>query len=379
MKIFFFFGHPAQFHFYKNIVSVLLEKGNEIFLFIKTKDVLESLVQETGWEYTNVLTKSRGSSKAAILFSIIKRDLKIFTQVVKHRPDMLIGSDPSFAHAGFLFRIPCLSFVDDDADAAGYYASITYPFTSTIITPEIVKVGKWEHKRVTYKGNMKLAYLHPNWFNPDLLRFSEIGNKDFFLIRLSGLSAHHDSNIKGINQDLLNIIIDILSAKGKVIISSEKGINSGFENYYMDIPATNMHNYLAHAKLLISDSQSMSGEAAVLGIPSIRISSFKGKLSVLEELEHQYGLTFAFFPDDLIGIVDKINELLEIPEIIKVFQLRRQKLLNDKIDVSSFAIWFIENYPESEKTVRADPAFQNRFCYVINMPCQDTSVTHSYS
>lgn len=361
MTYFFYFGHPAQFHFYKIIVKTLKEEGNNVFLFIKKKDVLEELVRETGWEYQNILPSKRNKSKLSIFLALLKRDIIISYKVIKHHPDMLISSDPSFSHVGFIYRIPCLNFMDDDYDATGFYARITYPFTTTIITPDSVRVGRWEHKRVSYKGYMKLAYLHPNWFSPDVTRIGSLESKRYFMIRISGLGAHHDLGKRGVSISLLKMIIKKLNPHGKVIISSEGAIDPEFENYKMNIPPADMHHFLYHANVLISDSQSMTGEAAVLGVPSIRISSFKGKLSVLEEMEHRYGLTFAYDPDDTEEIIRKVVELIEISDLKEVFQNRRQKMLNDKIDVTSFSIWFIKNYPGSKFIMNSFPAYADRF------------------
>ncbi len=355
MTYLFYFGHPAQFHFYKNIVKALKEEDNNVFLFIKKKDVLEELVKETGWEYQNILPNERNKSKLSTFLSILKRDIIISKKVIRHRPDMLISSDPSFSHVGFIFRIPCLNFMDDDYDATGYYAGITYPFTTTIITPDSVRVGRWEHKRVSYKGYMKLAYLRPNWFSPDVSRIGSLESKGYFMIRLSGLGAHHDSGERGISISLLKLIIERLTPYGKVIISSEGNIDPEFISYKMNIRPTDIHHILFHAKALISDSQSMSGEAAILGVPSLRISSFKGKLSVLEELEHRYGLTFAFKPEHTNAIIKKIAELTEMPDLNEVFQQRRHKMLLEKIDVTAFAIRFIKNYLRSNPKLISQP------------------------
>ena len=40
---------------------------------------------------------------------------------------------------------------------------------------------------------------------------------------------------------------------------------------------------------------------------------------------------------------------------------KRQNMLNDKIDVTAFMVWFVENYPESEKTIKKNPDYQYRF------------------
>ena len=38
-----------------------------------------------------------------------------------------------------------------------------------------------------------------------------------------------------------------------------------------------------------------------------------------------------------------------------------QKLLDDKIDVTAFFIWFIENYPGSVKRMKEEPGIQEQF------------------
>jgi len=361
MTYFFYFGHPAQFHFYKNIVKALKEEDNNVFLFIKKKDVLEELVKKTGWEYQNILPNERNKSKLSTFLSILKRDIIISKKVIRHRPDLLISSDPSFSHVGYFFRIPCLNFIDDDSDAAGYYAGITYPFSKVIITPWSVKVGRWEKKRIRYKGFMKLAYLHPNWYVPEVLKIGKLTSKGYFLIRLSGLDAHHDSGKQGIKSSTLRTIINSLTSYGAVYISSERPVEKEFEKYQFNFHPTDMHTILFHSKALISDSQSMSGEAAMLGVPSIRISSFKGKLSVLEELEHVYNLTFGFSPDNINGIIEKITELLETPDLDEIFQKRRNAMLEKNIDVTAFCIWFIKNYPDSLSIMDRNPEYADKF------------------
>jgi hypothetical protein len=36
-------------------------------------------------------------------------------------------------------------------------------------------------------------------------------------------------------------------------------------------------------------------------------------------------------------------------------------MLADKIDVTAFMVWFIENYPLSKNQMKEDPAIQNQF------------------
>ena len=109
------------------------------------------------------------------------------------------------------------------------------------------------------------------------------------------------------------------------------------------------------------DSQSMSVEAAMLGIPSLRYSSFAGKISVLEELEHVYNLTYGIKIGNESELILKLNWLLNTDDLNQEFQRRRQKMLADKIDVTGFLVWFIENYPQSVKTMKDNPDYQWNF------------------
>ena len=54
-------------------------------------------------------------------------------------------------------------------------------------------------------------------------------------------------------------------------------------------------------------------------------------------------------------------KLLKEEKIREEFQQRRQTMLADKIDVTAFFVWFIENYPESALIMKENPDYQYRF------------------
>ena len=45
----------------------------------------------------------------------------------------------------------------------------------------------------------------------------------------------------------------------------------------------------------------------------------------------------------------------------KAFQLKKEKMLSEKVDVTKFIIWLIENYPASITKLKADPKYQGTF------------------
>jgi hypothetical protein len=361
MKTLIFLSHPAQYLFYKNIIIKLKQHGHTVFVLIKTKDILADLLAKDGCAFHNILPKGRGQSKFHILLSMFQRDVKLFNFVRKNKVSLMLGTDASVAQIAKLMRIPSITTLEDDYSVIKNLAKLTYPFSSVILVPNVCDVGKWSKKKIGYDGYMKLAYLRPNWFTPDIKKVKLDLSKPYFLIRLSGLKAHHDFGIKGISDSLLDEIIDRLKKSGDVYISAEKDMPASYAKYILKIPVSDIHHYLYYANMLICDSQSMAVEASILGTPSIRISSFSGKISVLEELEHKYELTYGISPEKEKLIVEKLDSLLSTANIKDIFLSRRDKMLKDKIDVTAFMLWFIENYPASAEIMKATPDYQQRF------------------
>ena len=153
----------------------------------------------------------------------------------------------------------------------------------------------------------------------------------------------------------------MLTKKGKVFITVEREIEPEFAHYQLKIPPEKIHSLLYYATMLIGDSQTMTSEAAVLGTPAIRSNSFAGRISYLNEEEDRYGLTFGFLPDETDKMMNKIEELLNKADLKTEWQKRRQKMLDDKIDVTGFMVWFFENYPESYRIMKTDPDYQYKF------------------
>ncbi|MDF1551206.1 MAG: DUF354 domain-containing protein, partial [Bacteroidales bacterium] len=356
-KLLFYFGHPAQFLMFRQTIKVLIEKGWPVKIVIKTKDVLETLVKESGFNYENILPQGRSHNLFSIFFAVLKRDFKMWKIARKFKPDIMIGTDPSIAHISWLTGAYGITIIEDDDNVIKSLVRMTYPFTKTILCPEVCRVGKYGAKKIGYAGYMKLGYLHPNVFKVD----HEILNKyqfdkKFVLIRLSSLGAYHDYGIKGLTKELLNkIITKCLDAGFEIKLSAEFEIESDLKKYQLQIDPKDMHHILARASILISDSQSMSVEAAILGTPSIRYSGFAGRISVLEELETKYQLTAGIPIGQNDYLFSKLDEYLNTENLETEFQARRYKMLSEKIDVSAFLLWLLENYPQSIQSLKKDP------------------------
>ena len=343
--------------------------GYENLIVIKEKDILSNLLKNNNIPYFCIQKDEnirRKNSYISILFhasiSLIKRNIKLLMVVLAKRPDILIGSETSITHIGSLLRIPSIVTNEDDWQLQKEFVYPTFPFASVILAPAVCNVGRWERKRIAYDGFQKLSYLHPKYFNadPNIQKKLYSDNRSYILIRLVSLTAHHDVGKRGLSVKLLDSILNELNGKFRIYLSAEGHLDQRLEKYKLELPTDKIHDALSFSRLLISDSQSMSVEASILGVPSIRISDFAGKISVLNELEEKYKLTYGISPNNEYTVLSTLRRILfeESPE---VYRLRATKMLADKIDVTAFFVWFIENYPESFKIMKKNPDYQYKF------------------
>jgi hypothetical protein len=359
VKYLFYLGHPAHFHLLIETIRSLKANGHSIEIVIKSKDVLEDLVKDARLNYYNIFPGKRKENKLSIALSIIQRDTRLFKIVKANRPNLMIGTSAEITHIGRIFNITSIVVNEDDAEAVPLFAKLSYPFANLILAPNGCSTGRWKNKTIHYDGYHELAYLHPSR-NKMVLDKNSSNRKKFF-IRFARLTAHHDKGISGIDNEFAERIINKLITAGDIYISSERQLKSSLERFRISLPPAEVLGFLATCDLYIGDSQTMTAEAAVLGIPSIRFNDFVGRLNYLEELEHKYGLTYGIKTSEPQKLLDKIDELLAIPDLKEEWQRRRQKMLADKIDVTAFMVWFIENYPDSVKVMKQNPDYQYTF------------------
>jgi len=362
-KILFYLGHPAHFHLFKNVITQLKKENHKVDIFIKKKDVLEELLKNYRADYKNILPEGRKNSKVGIALGLLKRDVRLLSLCLKNRPNIMIGTSVEITHVGKILKIPSINVNEDNCDAVPLFAKLTYPYASVILVPESCKTGKWSYKTIKYNGYHELAYLDPKYFTPkkelivDKINFE----KPYYLIRFAKLTAYHDDGKTGLNSKIARKIINFIKPHGNIYITSERDLEPEFEQYRIQINPIHIHHALYYADIYIGDSQTMTAEAAVLGTPALRFNDFVGKLGYLEELEHKYGLTYGIKTSEPNKLYRKIEELLNTPNLTEEWQRRKKKMLSEKIDVTAFMVWLIENYPDSVAIMKQNPDYQYNF------------------
>jgi len=366
MKVLIQLSHPAHFHLYKNVAHNLMDDGHKVFILIKTKDILEDLLKQSGLPYYNILQEAHRKNKLGILWDVFVRDWRMLRFVKKHKIDLLTGSTPEVAQVGWLTRKCRINTGEDDMRVVPLFQKMAGPFIQSMLSPAVCDNWKIECKSVKYDSYHELAYLHPYHFSADKRVVEKYFQTDspYFILRFSSLNAHHDAGIKGIDAEIAQRLVDILKPHGRIYITSERELEPQFESYRIKINTLDMHHVMAFAALYIGDSQTMAAEAGVLGVPFVRFNDFVGRIGYLNELEDVYHLGFGIKASEQ-GSAEKMYEvvkgILDMPNKKEEWWARRQKMLSEKIDYAQFLTWFIENYPESKRTMQENPDYQYRF------------------
>jgi predicted glycosyltransferase len=182
----------------------------------------------------------------------------------------------------------------------------------------------------------------------------------FVIMRFVSWDAYHDKGLIGFSDTNKLSAIREFSEYARVFISSENQLPGPLSEYEIHIPPEEMHNVLANACLFFGESATMASESAVLGTPAIFINEhWFGSTDHASE----YDLMFCYKEDQKSqkSAIEKGIELLQTPELEQSFRNKRDKFMQDKIDATSFLVWFIENYPQSKDMALKDPEYQNHF------------------
>jgi uncharacterized protein len=341
-------GHPAHVHLLKYFIKEMQQLGSKVIVTVRNIPAAIRLLEIYNIEYIQFGSKS--FSLIGKTFKQLKYDKLILDLVKEHNIEIGMGTSLTVAQVSRISKMKSFILDDDDSAVQPLFTKFVHPFTDYLISPDVLNFERKKKNHITYPGYHELAYLHPNRFKPDIKVLNESGIKegeDYFVLRFNAFKAHHDYGIKGISNENKHKLINILKQKGKVFITTEKEIDSEFEEYQLKISPDKIHSLLYYAKMFIGDSQTMTSEAAVLGTPAFRCNSFAGRISYLNEEEYKYGLTYGFKPDEFEFMTRIIKQYLEVDNLDKIWQKKREKMLSEKIDVTKFFVDLISNYPTS--------------------------------
>lgn len=355
-------GHPAHVHLLKNVANELSIRGHKVFFSVRDVPIAKRLMEIYGMTPYVDLGRKKDTlfGKAQ---NVISQDWQLLRFVKKNKIDFGLSSGIVLPQVSKFSRMSTFTFDDDDDYVEPLVVKYGHPFSDVTLTPDSItrKTGN----AIYYAGTHELAYLHPNHFSPDprILEKAGIERGDrFFIMRFVAFKGHHDINQCGLSIEQKKRLIQIMEPYGKVIITSERKIEPEFEKYRLPVPPEKIHSLMAYASMFVGDSQTMTSESAILGVPALKCNTFAGRLSVPNELEQKYGLCFSYQPSEFDELCNHVQSLLEsLDSTAREWSQKRDAYLADKIDVTAFFTWFIENYPESVRIMNENPDYQYRF------------------
>jgi len=345
-------GHPAHVHYFKNLYWELIQHKHKVYITCKSTKSITTLLRYYKIPFIELEDKGEGIKEK--ISKQVKHVKKVANLIRKRDITLAIGVSAIAVHSSKITKCKSILFDDDDQTVQPLMAKYVTPFADCVVSPNVLKYERLK-KAIYYPGTHELAYLHPKRFtpNPEVLKKYGLSIDDkYYILRFNAFKAHHDINEGGMNLSQKHQLIKLLEQYGKVFITTESEIDPEFEQYRIPIAPYEMHSFLAYSQMLVSDSQTMSSEAAVLGVPSFRCNTFVGRISYLEEEEKRYGLTYGFLPRQFDWMLEALEIVLQDNETKAKWIIKRNRMLEDKIDVTAFWVWFIDNYPESVKEVK---------------------------
>jgi uncharacterized protein len=359
MKVLIDIGHPAHVHLFRHFTNEMILKGHEVLFTCREKEFEIFLLKKFGLHFKSFGRKY--SSQQGKLWGLLEFDVKEFITGIKFKPDVFLSHGSMYAaHASYLLRKSHISLEDTfNFEQINLYK----PFTDAILTSDYYHPLK-SAKIIRYSGYHELAYLHPKRFSPDISILNEMEVKEkekYVILRFVSWKASHDTGHKGIILENKIKAVNSFKEYSKVFISSESELPKELKPYQLKISPHRIHDAISFASMLFGESSTMAEEAAMLGTPAVYLND--NSTFYTKHLEEKYQLLFNFSEseEDQKKAILKGIELINKPGVKDEWSLKRQKMLSDKIDVTTFLVWFVENWPESFRIMKENPDYQLRF------------------
>lgn len=333
MRILYDIVHPADVHFFNHAMAAQRERGDQILVTSRAKDIAIPLLERLGIPH-RVLTR-QGRGAGGLFAELLARDWRLLAAARDFRPDILVANNsPCVAHVGQILMRPSLIF--DDTEIHRFNQWLYYPFVTEVHSPNCYRLQLGSKQR-RYPGYHPLAYLHPARFTPDRDGHSPTGTNGGpkrVLLRFIHRGAMHDLGGRGLNVADKRRLVEELAEVAEVRISSESLLPPDLDGHRLRVPLEQVHHFIASADLMVGESATMCAEAAVLGTPAIFIDPHSR--GYIDEIETRYGLCVRYDPRQITQVVEKARAILAPERPRRAFAAAHVRLLSDNMDVAAY-------------------------------------------
>lgn len=361
MNILFITGHPAQVHNFRLLKKGLEQNGHQVFWMATYKDTSKYLLNYFKINFTPL--KKPKKNTISRIFALLHNSSKCLIFLKKHNIDIILSRVSPYASlAGFIMNKHHIALAD--TESSGIYDKLFTKLVSSFITAKSYN-RSLRNDQIRFDANIELFYLHPKRFEPapkteidKLLNIEP--EKPYVVMRFVSWDAYHDKGLTGLSDKNKLIAAQEFSKYARVFITSEKKIPPELIPYQINIPPEKMHDVLANAKMFFGESATMASESAVLGTQAIYIDHIGRGYT---EEEEKFGLVYNFnnSPNNQLDAIQKGIDLLKDSETKSKTLKLKNIFVSQKIDVTAFFVWYIENYPSSRRVIKKNPGYQYSF------------------
>ncbi|MCC5808664.1 MAG: DUF354 domain-containing protein [Opitutales bacterium] len=275
--------HPAHIHFWKYPIRELQNRGHEVLMIARDRDVMRRLLEVYDWIPHEIPPRPNQKNRFP-LREMFSRQWYVAKAIRRFRPAVVASLMGSYTQSAKLLGVPNIIFTDSEFQHFNH--RIAHPFADEIHTPECFykPLGRRQRK---YRSIHELAFLNERDFRPDpsvLMRYGLKGGA-YIVVRLSAWNTLHDVKHRGLGESIRKFFKEHES-QGPILLVAEEGkVPPGLESFRAEIAPEDFHGILALARFVLTEGASTASEAVCLGVPTVYVNSTepRGYLNFLEK------------------------------------------------------------------------------------------------
>ena len=105
--------HPAHIHFFKHPVRLWRERGDEVLLLGRDRDVMKQLLAAYSFIPTQIITGTRRGNRFP-LREMLARQAAVAQAIRSFRPDVVVSLMGSYTQAARVLGVPNIIFTDSE-------------------------------------------------------------------------------------------------------------------------------------------------------------------------------------------------------------------------------------------------------------------------
>lgn len=264
--------HTPQFNFYKNLILMLAERGDEVLVTVLGRGKLPVIARKELADLRNVkvdvVGKHRMTKFSAIIEANLLRFFQLFAWSVGKKIDVAFSNCRQCCEIARIKGKPYYSF-EDDPQCLDSKLKSKFGINEFLCVYRMPKESLRKNMK-SLSALKEWSYLNTHDFKPDVAALEEYGLKPYSYLFLREVSVG-TVNYAGQAPDSILQIATEVPASVPVVLSLEKKEN---RNLYpcnwilLQEPVKDIHSLIYYSCGLVSSGDSMAREAALLGVPS---------------------------------------------------------------------------------------------------------------